>query len=203
MDVKEHILTETDALFCKYGIKSVTMDDIARHLGISKKTIYHHFEDKNQLVYTLIDNRTQAQSCEMDDLSLKAENAIHEFILAVTHIQGTLSNLNPNMFYDLQKYHPEAWQLFKEFKEKRLYTTIRANIERGIREGLYRTDLNIDLLSRLRVQQLDLCLSPGNLAGPDYSIVQVMTEFTFHFMYGLSNPEGHRLITAYRNLPNE
>jgi AcrR family transcriptional regulator len=199
VDLKEHILVETDQLFCRYGIKSVTMDDIAKHLGISKKTIYLHFEDKNDLVYTLITRKTEMQTCVMDEGSAKAENAIHEAFLAVTQMQETLSNMNPMLLYDMQKYHPDAWALFRSFKEKQLFEVIRSNIERGIKEGYFREDIDPELFARMRVQQIDSIMGPGIFAESRFSMLTVMVKATEHFVYGLSTQKGHEQIDHYKS----
>lgn len=199
MDLKEHILTEADNLFCQYGIKSVTMDDIAKHLGISKKTFYLHFKDKNELVFTMIRKRMELQNCMMEESSKKAENAIQETFIAVTEMQGLLSNLNPMLFYDLKKYHPEAWALFKSFKEKGMMAVISQNIQRGINEGYYRKNLNIEVLAKIRVDQVDSILFQNSL-GNKYSLLDAMTEVTEHFMYGLCTLKGHLLINQYKNI---
>lgn len=175
------------------------MDDIARHLGISKKTIYLHFEDKNHLVYTLISRKTEMQMCVMDAGSSKAENAIHEAFLSVTQMQETLSNMNPMLMYDMQKYHPDAWALFRSFKEKQLFKVIRSNIERGLKEGFFRPEIDPELFARLRVQQIDSIMGPGMFAETKFSMLTVMVEATQHFVYGLSTIAGHKLIDKYKN----
>ncbi|MDF3077379.1 MAG: TetR/AcrR family transcriptional regulator [Sphingobacteriaceae bacterium] len=175
------------------------MDDIAKHLGISKKTFYLHFKDKGELVFTMIKNRMELQSCMMDESSKKADNAIHESFIAVTQIQGLLSNLNPMLFYDLKKYHPEAWALFKAFKEKGMIEVISNNILRGIREGYYRENLNIEILAKLRVEQVDSVLFQNSF-GSKFSLLEAMTEATEHFLYGLCTLKGHELINKYKNI---
>lgn len=176
------------------------MDDIARHLGMSKKTIYAHFQDKNELVYTLIKNRMHNQACMMENDAKDAENAIHEFFLAVTQMQKSLSNLNPMLFYDMQKYHPEAWMEFKAFKEKGLYKTVYQNLERGIKEEIYRSDIDLEILTRLRVDQVDLVFNQSISHGSKFSVLQIMIAFTEHFLYGVCNLQGHKIINKYKNI---
>ncbi|MXV51201.1 TetR family transcriptional regulator [Pedobacter sp. HMF7647] len=198
MDIKEHILTETDKLFCRYGIKSVTMDDIARQLGISKKTIYQFFKDKNELVQVLIAGRMELQECAIDVSIKNSENAVEEIFSSVTEMKQLLSNTNAMLFYDLQKYHPEVWNIFKKFKDTKLKEAIRSNLERGIHENLFRSDINIDILTRLRLEQVERVLS-GMYMTNDYSLVEVMTEITEHFLYGVCSLKGHQLLNEYRN----
>ena len=204
MEVKDHIISESDKLFCQYGFKSVTMDDIARHLGMSKKTIYTHFCDKNEIINTVIDIKLSSQKCLIKTNIETAENAVHEAFFAVTNLKQMLSNMNPVLFYDLQKYHPKAWSYFKEFREKHLYSAIYDNLLAGIKEGYYREDIKPDILTQMRLEQIDLIFNMNsNYAEGKYGIVQVMTELTEHFLYGICTIKGHKLINKYKEIIDE
>ncbi|MFA6277643.1 MAG: helix-turn-helix domain-containing protein [Pedobacter sp.] len=199
MEVKEYIVEESDKLFCQYGFKSVTMDDIAKHLGMSKKTIYQHFRDKDELVNILIKAKLENQNCTMDFCATSAENAVHEIFFAITNIHELLSSMNPKLFYDLQKYHPKAWLYFKEFKENNLGKCIYANLERGIKEGFYRAEINKDILTQMRLDQVDLLFNQhDHYTKNKYNIAQVMAEITEHFLYGICNQKGLEKINHYK-----
>lgn len=204
VEVKDHIISESDKLFCQYGFKSVTMDDIARHLGMSKKTIYMHFCDKNEIINTVIDLKLSSQKCLIKTNIETSENAVHEAFFAVTNMKQMLSNMNPILFYDLQKYHPKAWSYFKEFREKHLYSAIYDNLLAGIKEGYYREDIKPDILTQMRLEQIDLIFNMNsNYTNGKYGIVQVMTELTEHFLYGICTINGHKLINKYKEIIDE
>lgn len=199
LEAKDYIIQESDKLFCQYGFKSVTMDDIARQLGISKKTIYQHFKDKDELVNILIREKLDRQECVMKDGHNHAENAVHELFFAIRNIHELLNNMNAKLFYDLQKYHPKAWLFFQEFKAQKLRHTISVNLSRGIKEGYYRTDLNVDMLTQLRLNQIDLIFNQNDhYTMNKYSIAQVMAEITEHFLYGICNQKGLEMIRHYK-----
>ncbi|MCY1517596.1 Bacterial regulatory protein, tetR family [compost metagenome] len=199
MDIKDYIIQESDKLFCQYGFKSVTMDDIARQLGMSKKTIYQHFSDKDELVNILIKEKLGRQECAMKDGQNHTENAVHELFFAIRNIHELLNNMNAKLFYDLQKYHPKAWLFFQQFKEQKLRQTISANLERGIAEGYYRTDMKTDILTQLRLSQVDLIFNQNDQYTMNkYSIAQVMAEITEHFLYGICNSSGLKMINKYK-----
>ncbi|MEJ5993277.1 TetR/AcrR family transcriptional regulator [Pedobacter sp. Du54] len=199
VEVKEYIVEEADKLFCQFGFKSVTMDDIAKHLGMSKKTIYQHFSDKDELVNILIQEKLSAQDCAMDFCASKAQDAVEELFFAITNIHELLSSMNPKLFYDLQKYHPKAWLTFKAFKEENLGKCIQLNLERGIKEGLYRNEIKTDILAQMRLEQVDLLFSQTNHYTMDkYNLVQVMVEITEHFLYGVCNLKGLEKINQYK-----
>lgn len=204
MEVKEYIISESDNLFCQHGIKSVTMDDLAKHLGMSKKTIYMHFSDKNEIVNMVIENKLNSQKCLIKDGAKNAENAVHEVFFAVTNMKKLLSNMNPNLFYDLQKYHPHAWLHFKNFRQKNLYETIYNNLIRGIQETCYRNDIKCDILTQMRLEQIDLIFSNSSeYTSGKYGIAQVMAELTEHFLYGICSLRGHKLINKYKEITEE
>ena len=111
----------------------------------------------------------------------------------------SLGNLNPKMFYDLQKYHPKAWLYFKNFKEKSLGSAILANLERGITEGIYRAEINKDILTQLRLDHVELIFNRHyHYTANKYNIEQVMIEITEHFLYGICNQKSLALIATYK-----
>lgn len=199
MDVKEYLIEEADRLFCQYGFKSVTMDDIAKHVGMSKKTIYQHFKDKDELVNILIKEKLNSQDHAMKEASINAENAVHEIFYAIENMSNLLNSVNPKLFYDLQKYHPTAWVYFKNFKEKTLTERIRQNLKRGVAEGYYRAEIEVDILTQMRLDQINLIFNQhDNYTNNQYNIAQVMITLTAHFLYGISNLKGLELIKQYQ-----
>ena len=210
MEVREYIIEEADKLFCQYGFKSVTMDDIAKHLGMSKKTIYQNFSDKDELVTILIKEKLAAQNCLMEDAHEKAEDAIEEIYISINNIHEVLNNINPKLFYDLQKYHTQAWLFFKEFRDKAIYERINNNLKRGVKEGLYRADINIEIMTQLRLDQSDLIFHQHEQYTMNkYNIAQVMVELTEHFLYGVCSLTGlghiyaNKMKLQTQNTPTE
>jgi TetR/AcrR family transcriptional regulator, cholesterol catabolism regulator len=203
VDLRERILTEADDLFCKFGVKRITMDDIARQTGMSKKTIYQHFKDKNELVYVLIQRMLDGQMCVMDSNCAKAANAVEEVFLVVTHLQQMLSKMNPMIFYDLQKYHPEVWSLFKNFRYSYMKDCIMKNLTWGMEEGYFRPGLNKEIIAVLRLEQVDMIFNQIVFPPGKYMILEVLTEITEHYLYGLCTIKGHKLINKYKQITEE
>ncbi|GAB1463507.1 TetR/AcrR family transcriptional regulator [Pedobacter sp. UBA4863] len=198
MEVKDYIINEADKLFCQYGFKSVTMDDIAKHLGISKKTIYLNFKDKNELINILIRDRIVNQDLQMNKCTVASENAIQELYFAMQDMDYFLNTMNPVLFYDLQKYHQEAWLNFMAFKEKEIGKKIMENLERGIKEGLYREDLNVEIITKMRLGQVDMVFTQNAFYDTNKnSLSNIMVEITRHFLFGICNNEGLKLIHRY------
>jgi len=199
LEIRSYIIRESNKLFSQFGFKSVTMDDIARQLGISKKTIYQHFADKDELVNILIGAKLEHQQCTMKNCAAQAKDAIEEIFLSMARIHETLGTMNPKLFYDLQKYHPKAWLTFKAFKEKRMETSFRENLERGLAEGIYRSEINIDILTQIRIDHADLVFNKhDHFTMNKYSIAQVLVELTEHYLYGVCNQKGLKLMARYK-----
>lgn len=198
MEVKDYIISGADKLFCQYGFKSVTMDDIAKNLGVSKKTIYQNFKDKNELINILIRDRIVNQDLQMHKCFVESENAVEELFLSMQDMDYFLATMNPMLFYDLQKYHPEAWLKFKAFKEEEIGKTILNNLERGKREGFYREEINTEIITRARLDQVDLVFTQtGQYDTNKYSLSSIMVEITRHYLFGICNNEGLKLIQKY------
>lgn len=203
MELKERILTDADELFCTFGVKRITMDDIARQLGISKKTIYQHFKDKNELVYTLFQNMLEKHMKVMDAHTAIATNAVEEVFLVVTRLQEMLSKMNPMIFYDLQRYHPEAWALFKNFRYAYMKDCLMKNLKWGVDEGYFRKELNPEVMALMRLEQVDMIFNQIAFPPGKYMISEVMTEITEHYLYGLCTLKGHKLINKYKQITEE
>ena len=132
----------------RYGIRSVTMDDIARELGISKKTLYQHFVDKDDLVKKIVEYFLSRQECEIKGLCNPDMNAIDVLLVISKYLTRQMSEINLSVNYDLQKYHPESWKLAENYRETNMLNNIRQNIVNGIQQGLYRDDFNIDIIAK-------------------------------------------------------
>ena len=201
METQYRVLHKADELFRTYGIRSVTMDDIAKALGISKKTLYQSYSDKDLLIQDTVDltisnHYTGIQSCK----GIAAENAIHEQF-AINELLGKMMHgINPIMFYDLQKYYPSIWNKFSEFRNTKVLAEIQDNISRGIEEGLYRNDFDVLVQSKMRLAEIDSCFKYDVFPPSNFSIVQVMKQSTEMFMYGMVTLKGYKLINQYKNI---
>lgn len=204
MEIQERILLKGDEMFRRYGIRSITMDDIAKNLGVSKKTIYQHFPDKEELVVEVIRMNIQRHMRHMDSCcGNAAKDAIDELLQINKQVSIMIQSYNPIMFYDLQKYHPKAWIAFREFRNHEILTKIVDNIHRGMSEGLYRKDIDIDIISRMRLEQVDMSFNYEVFPSNEYRFDKVMIELTEHFLYGLLSMKGYKLISQYKNIKEE
>jgi len=197
------ILSAADELFNRYGIKSVTMDDISKSLGMSKKTIYQHFQDKNELVLTLVQRTIEEHQTKFNEATKSARNAVEEIVRMMQFTSDTFSRANPNKFYDLQKYHPAGWQLFRQYKEEIVMNQVIANLEKGRKQGLYRMDFSIKILTRLRLEEIEMAMHPQYYTDDRLSMHEVQVQLLDHYLHGICTLKGHKLLNKYKQLTEE
>ncbi len=182
-------------MFFKYGIRSVSMDEIATQLGISKKTIYQHYADKDALVDDVINSEINENKEKCGRYQQVADNAIHETFLALENISEILKAMNVSLFNDLEKYHPIAYKKLMEHKNKFLSALVKNNLDRGVKEGLYKPEINTDILAKYRMATVFLVFN--NEVFHTNKITTVLNEITDNFLYGLATPKGNKLIEKY------
>jgi AcrR family transcriptional regulator len=199
MEPKERILQKAHELFNRYGIRSVSMDEIAAQVGMSKKTVYQYCVDKDELVcavFSGIMTHNQHQ-CQVD--RSYAENALHEVFLAFDMMQEMFAEMNPSVLYEMEKYHPGAFEQFKKYRDGFLYQMIRHNLERGIEEGLYRPEIDVDVLTRYRIHSMMLAFSAEVFPNNRTHLVHIEQQLLDVFLYGLATTKGQKLIQKYKN----
>jgi AcrR family transcriptional regulator len=175
------------------------MDEIAGQLGISKKTIYQFFTDKDTMVEAVVNELINRNEEDCRSFTLTAENAVHEIFVAMDFTQEMLKAMNPQIMYDLEKHHPAAYKRLKQYKYQFLFSTIKENLERGAREEIYRTDLNIDLTTRHRIESAFMPFNQEAFPQNKYPMNQTCQELAILFLHSICNPKGKKLIEKYLN----
>ena len=197
MEQKERIQTKADELFMRYGIRSVSMDDIAAQLGMSKKTLYQYFDDKDKLVDVVVDAELKKGQCDCELCRKASKDAVDEIFITMEQIAEQFRNMNPMVLYDLEKFHPSSFQKFLKHKNEFLLDVIRKNIERGIAEELYRPEINTDVMSRFRLESMMIAFNMTVFPPRRYNLADVTQEIIEHYLYGLATLKGHKLILKY------
>jgi AcrR family transcriptional regulator len=202
-DPKQRISQSAHDLWMKYGIRSISMDDIATDLGMSKKTIYQYYEDKDALVDEVVASiiHLNQQCCEAD--TLKAENAIHEIFLAIEFMMEVFRSMNSSFIFDLQKYHPAPFQRFSKHKNDYLFNVIKENLERGKTEGLYRDDIKVDILSRFRVESVIIPFNPDFHGKLKATLADIEEEILLNFLFGVVSLKGYKMVIKYQQERNK
>lgn len=196
MDEKRlEILERASAVYMKFGIKSVTMDDLARELGMSKKTIYKYFEDKSDLVRCIVELKMEMEQTMCINTVQLSENAIDNLIAISKLIVEHARKMNPSVFFDLKKYHPDAWQFIDDHRTDFVMNMIITNVNQGIAEGLFRKSLNAEIIGRLYVSSIDNIFNPDIFPWPQFTFQAVYTEMIRLHIKGLVNEDGLKYLT--------
>jgi AcrR family transcriptional regulator len=198
MEMQERILDTSFGLFRQYGTRSITMDDIAQKMGASKKTLYAHFADKDELVMHAIARYLTQMDAQSNENQQQAGDAIDEMFRVMQMLDECFRCMNPIVLFDLQRFHPRAFQVFQDYKNGPLQLTIRQNLERGISEGLYRAELDVDVMTQYRVAATMLCFQPDAFPAAKYEMGKVQLLLLEHYLYGVVSEEGYKRIGEYR-----
>jgi AcrR family transcriptional regulator len=200
MEVKERILKAAEELFMQYGFRSISMDDIARHISVSKKTLYQFFEDKDEIVSITVSRHfdKEKEVCQ-HQIALHAENAVDELLMVSRFLKSNLQNINPALLFDLQKYHPKAWEIFKNFKQEFILQHILRNLRKGVEEDLYRKNIDVEVLARLRLEEVQLGFDSSIFPPAQFNIYDIQMQFLDHFIRGIATDKGLALLNQYRN----
>ena len=198
MEIKDRIQSRAHELFLQYGIRSVSMDDIVSQLGISKKTVYRYFTDKDELVDAVLDDEIKKGQQDCIQCSVHSKDAIDEIFLTMENIVEQFRNMNPMVLYDLEKFHFNAFKKFLRHKNEFLLEVIRKNIERGIKEELFRPEINADVLSKFRLESMMIAFNMTVFPLRKYNLAEVTLEIIEHYLYGLATLKGHKLILKYK-----
>lgn len=179
------------------------MDDIAKRLGISKKTIYQHFRDKDEVVRIATFRILEREKGLLDHIQSQATNAIDELHRLSNYLRQHIVNINPSALFDLQKYHPDAWEIYLNFKDKVFLQSVESTLSRGMKEGYFRSDINVKILSVLRIEIIHLAFDERVFPKDEYGWREVHTQLFDHFTYGILTPKGVQAFEKYvENLHN-
>lgn len=197
MEIKERIQQKADELFRIYGIRSVTMDEIANQLGVSKKTIYQSFSDKSELVDAVVSDMLERNRENCDACRSGASNAIQEVFFAMQTLREIMANMNPSILFDLERGYPGALKKFVLFKYDFLYDVIIKNIEWGKKDGLFRENFNEEIFAKARLEMISLPFNEQLFPRSRFTVGEVQKELIELFLYAIVSPKGQKLIDKY------
>ncbi len=196
---KVEILNKVCSLYRKYGIKSITMDDAARHLGISKKTLYQHFADKTELVKEAVIHEVQSKQNNLIILNRKETNAIEDLLDYYKAQVKLILDYKPNFVYDLKKYYPSIYETYVKIKRERILESTRYNLVKGKEEGLYRENLDVDIISRLLLMRIEGMIHSGIFTTEELLSPVVFTEIFNYHLYGIVSEKGRQYFEKHKD----
>lgn len=188
------ILLKAEELFFTHGVKNTTMDDLSRALGASKKTLYQFVTDKADLVKRTMENHLTLEQTQIEQIIVEAPNAIEELLSIARHVTSHMKGINPAIISDIQRYYPSAWQLFTDHKLNFVYSVFLNNLQRGVKEGLYRDDINPDILAKIYIARMDLIIDQKLFPFAKYDFVTVYRETINYHLHGIASAKGHAYL---------
>jgi AcrR family transcriptional regulator len=197
-DIKDRIIKGAEELLLKYSVRSVSMDDIARHLSISKKTIYQYFADKDEIVTMVATHSMEKNRAQFDGFKSVAKDAIDEMVRISICLRVDFQKMNPALLFDLHKYHSRAWNVWLEHKQHHVRDSIVSNLKRGIEEGFYRPEINTDILANTRLELIQLAFDERVFDRSRYSLMDVHIQLFEHFLYGILTDKGRKAYEKYK-----
>ncbi len=196
--IKQKIITESIELFMSYGLRSVTMDDIAKHLGISKKTIYQHFKDKEEIIFLATAMHFEKEHKIMEEIENDTDNAVEQLYNITVCIRERTKKTNSSVLFDLKKYYKRAWENYQRYKHDTIFNSVYNNLKRGIAEGLFRSDINPEILAYLRIGQIELSFNKEYFPEDKFTLGEIHEQLLAHYTHGILSEKGFELLETYK-----
>ena len=190
MTVKQKIINKSDNLFRTYGLRGVTMDNISSELGMSKKTIYKYFQDKESIATESINFYFSGLLAEIDRLNRTCKKSIEYSIKLSRFFRSTINDINPLYVKDVKKYYPTLDNIINKYKSKIFFKGVSDNIIRGKKEGYIRDEVDEVILSKLRIEEMEIAFDQDVFPYQEYDFRKVQVQFFDHFMRGILTQNG-------------
>jgi len=202
MDEKRNeIINKSAMIFLRHGIKSVTMDDLARELGMSKKTIYNHFKEKDELVKSIVSTLIERNRTACESGRIKAENAIEALMNISEYSTRLFMEIHTSVFFDLQKYYPEAWSIIKQHRLAFVSNQITQNIIRGQEEGFYISELDPKIMSGIHLALISAMTDGDIFEVEANNYGKLLEQIVLFQLRGVVNEKGRELML--QNMKNK
>ena len=195
--MKEKIIQNATNLFLKHGFKSVTMDNIANEMAISKKTIYTHFKNKTTLVKECTCSVLHSITTGIDEICSQEQNPIEELFEIKKFVMGTIEAEQSSPQYQLQKYYPEIYEGVKGGHFQKMMECTRTNLRRGIEQGLYRNNLDTDFIARLYFLGIHGIKDHNLFPIKMFSTKFLTEEYLEYHLRGIVTPQGFLTLKKF------
>jgi len=195
---KERILKTASDLFIKFGIRSISMDDIAQHLGMSKKTIYQYFADKDEIVTLAIEVYLANEKETLRTIREEANNTVDLLIRVNNYLRRNIKDNTAPVLHELKKYHNNAWAVLEEFRNDFMFDLIRNSIAEGIDKGYVRPEVDAEIVSRIRLQEAQIAFDEEIFPTAKFDLMLVSDNLLDHFVYGITTDKGRKLYQKHK-----
>lgn len=194
---RQEIIQKVRELYKTYGIKSVSMDDVAHQLGMSKKTVYQFFQDKDELVRAVVECDFEHKQLESRFGKASELNAIEEVVVYYKLQIEIIKDHKPTFAYDLKKYYPTIFEDVKQKMRERILNITKANLIKGKSEGIYRNELDEDIVAKLNLMRIEGIIH-GDLFEPEErTSARLFTEIYKYHMFAIVNDRGREILEKH------
>jgi len=187
---QKNILFKVRELYMKFGIKGITMDDVAREIGISKKTLYQFFTDKDELVGKIIDNEIFQRQKEICNCFKVGYNAIEELFEISLFMNKFIREQNPATEHDLKKYYPHHYQKIVKARREGIFNYILLNLKKGKKEGLYRSEMDEEIIAKLYLSRSEILNSSDLFTAEEITSAKISEELLIYHVRGIATENG-------------
>ena len=194
MELRERILNEARNQFFQFGIRNVTMDEIAVSLGISKRTVYETFRDKTELIETCIKNISEEQDLKNTEILDHSENMIETIFTFMQLGIKAINSINPVFYIDLKKFYPKIWEDIHKKNTEKNQTLSYKMLEKGVKEGIFRKEIDIPIVAKLFHAQIDLITDENIFPRNEYNTADIFKNMIINFTRGISTNKGIEII---------
>lgn len=184
------ILEGSEHLFSRYGTKSITMDDVARELAMSKKTLYQYVTDKNDLVEKTLEFYLQRHRHTCEVMIEENQNPIDAMLAMGDFFSQQMRETSPALMFDLRKYHGTAWQKLIEFRFDCIVNQLKTNLTNGIEQEYYRPDIDINIIPRLYISMIDGILEGTNFPRDAHKFEDIVKQMLQYHIHGIATQKG-------------
>ena len=200
VEVRERIIIESGQLFGKYGIRSMTMDSLAEEMGISKRTIYERFKDKDTLLMEVIRYYKHLTEQESHRLIDQSDNAIEALFRIIKMTVGQMQRMSPAFFHDFKKYHQKVFKQFAEPGEIRDMSMTQKLLETGIKQEVFRDDINLEIVNHAIHALFDLFGHNSSMIDAGYNRKDMFDHILIPYFRGISTKKGRKLLTENKTI---
>ena len=191
------LLTTASGLYKRLGIKSVSMDDIAKEMGVSKKTVYQTVSNKEELVGLVMEEDFRKDVRMFADHRSASHDAIDEFLRNSRYFIREMREISPATLNDLRKYYPAIWKGMVQTHHAEFRNKLAANIERGMEEGLYRDHLDPEVVSTLYSGMMMMVIDRQVFPAHDRPLSEIIRQMTEYHFHGIVNQFGRERLDKY------
>lgn len=205
MDLREKIIEGAGRLFTEHGIRQITMDTIAQSLGISKRTIYENFKDKNDLLSSFITEAIIIHKKRSLEIMQNADNVIDALFAFGEYNQEAIKQINPSFFDDMKKYHPDVFKSIMSSGQIKNYEITYTILKRGMNENIFRKEIDLEIANRFIHHTMEFFQSIEEELQCDHQLIWKSVHLPY--LRGISTAKGQELIekllTKYENYDNK